>query len=104
MRKASEISDCFIITGDFNIDYSDTSFSLTRKLNNIYSSYNLIQLVKKPTCIDKKSGRPTVIDHVWTNPEKQLINHVNTFFGVSDHLGTYIKLNIKKPEAEETTI
>ena len=104
VRKASEISDRFVITGDFNIDDSDTSFNLTRKLNNIYSSYNLIQLVKKPTRIDKKSGRPTVIDHVWTNPEKQLINHVNTFIGVSDHLGTYIKLNIKKPEAEETTI
>ena len=104
VRKAMERSDRLIITGDFNIDDSDNSSNLKKKLNNIYSSYNLSQLVTKPTRIDNQSGRPTIIDHVWTNPEKQLINHVSTFIGVSDHLGTYIKLNMQKPKAEETVI
>lgn len=104
VRKASEISDRLIITGDFNIDDSDTSCNLKKQLNNIYSSYNLSQYVRKPTRIDNKSGRPTIIDHVWANPEKQLINHASTFIGVSDHLGTFIKLNMQKPKVEEKTI
>ena len=104
VRRASEISDRLIITGDFNIDDSDTSSNLTKQLNNIYNSYSLVQLIRKPTRVDPKSGRPTIIDHVWTNPEKQLINHASTFIGVSDHLGIYMKLNMKKPKAEETII
>lgn len=100
VRKATEISDRIIITGDLNIDISDDNSNLTKELKNIYGSYGLTQLVKKPTRIDSKSGRPTIIDHVWTNTDHNLINRVGTFIGVSDHLGTYIKLNLKKQVAE----
>lgn len=104
IRKACEISDRLIITGDLNIDTSDKTSHLTKQLNNIYSSYNLTQLIQKPTRIDSKSGRPTVIDHVWTDPDKQLVNHVGTFVGISDHLGTYIRLNMQKPRVEQKII
>ena len=92
VRKACEISNNFIITGDFNIDDSDKDSPLTKQLNAIYSSYNLSQYVHKPTRIDKNSGRHTIIDHVWAASDNQLINHVNTCIGISDHLATYIKL------------
>ena len=104
VRKACEISNNFIITGDFNIDDSDKDSPLTKQLNAIYSSYNLSQYVHKPTRIDKNSGRHTIIDHVWAASDNQLINHVNTCIGISDHLATYIKLNQQKPKVEEKVI
>ena len=104
VRKACEISNQLIITGDFNIDDSDINSNLTKQLNETYSSYNLSQFVKKPTRIDTTSGRPTVIDHVWASPENQLIKHVGTCIGISDHLGTYIKLNLQKEKPEEKTV
>ena len=103
IRKASEISDRLIITGDLNIDTSDKTSNLTKQLKNIYNSYNLTQLVEKTTRIDK-SGRQTIIDHVWADEDKQLINQVGTFVGISDHLGTYIRLNMQKPKKEKKTI
>ena len=104
VRKATEISDRLIITGDLNIDTSDNSSKLTDNLQNIYQSYGLTQLVKKPTRRDKASGKLTTIDHIWTNMKTQLVKNVGTCIGVSDHLSIYAKLNLKKPEEPETTI
>ena len=58
------------------------------------------QLITKTTRIDKSSGRHTIIDHICTNPELKLIKTVGTFIGVSDHVGTYMKINMKKPVEE----
>lgn len=104
IRKACEISENLIITGDFNIDYSDNDSRLTKQLKVTYSAYNLHQYVQKPTRIDKKSGKPTIIDHVWAPSDNHLINHVNTCIGISDHLAIYIKLKLQKQKVEEKTI
>ena len=104
VRKAAEISDRLIITGDFNIDTSDNTCKLAENLKNIYKPYNLSQLIKKPTRVDKIYGRATIIDHVWTNTELQLINKVGTFVGVSDHFGTYMKLNLQKVKVDAKII
>lgn len=104
IRKATELSDRLIVTGDLNIDVSDTTNALTQSLQNIYKSYGLIQLIQKPTRIDKTSGKPTIIDHVWVNAENSPVKCTGTFIGVSDHLGTYIKLNLRKPEDPVKTI
>ena len=98
IRKAAEISDRIIVTGDLNVDMSNANDADTQNLQNIYHSYGLTQLITKPTRIDKKSGRSTIIDHVWANSEISLVKSTGTFVGVSDHLATYMKLNVKKPE------
>ena len=91
IRKASEISSQIIITGDFNADMRQPDDKDTFTLQNIYSTYGLNQQIKKATRIDPKTGKGTVIDHLWTSPEIELKNS-GTFLGLSDHLGTYVKL------------
>ena len=93
-----------IITGDFNIDIADNLNIQTQTLNNIYKAYNLAQLINKPTRIDKKSGIATTIDHIWVNKDMNLINKSGTFIGVSDHFGTYLKVNMKKLEATKEEV
>ena len=104
VRKATEISNRIIITGDFNIDTADNLNIQTQTLNNIYKAYNLTQLIKKPTRIDKKSGKATTIDHIWVNKDMNLINKAGTFIGVSDHFGTYLKVNMKKLAATKEEV
>ena len=104
VRKAQEISHRIIINGDFNIDTSDTTNCETEALTNLYNTYNLTQLIKKPTRTDKKSGRATVIDHIWANEELQLIEKTGTFLGVSDHFGTYMVMNMQKPPPQKEKI
>ena len=62
-------------------------------LTDIYESYGLHQYISKPTRIDKASQKPTIIDHIWAAPENKLIKASGTFIGLSDHMGTYMKLN-----------
>ena len=97
IRKANELSNRIIVCGDFNIDVSNPENKMTQILNNIYQSYGLSQLIDKPTRFDKKSGKTTTLDHFWLN-ENELHNVVKmgTFIGISDHLGTYLKLKKHK--------
>ena len=95
IRKASEISDNLIVTGDFNVDVRNKIHKDTVKLQNIYDTYGLAQVINKPTRVDPKSKKPTTIDHIWTNLMSK-VKTSGTFLGVSDHLGTYVKLNITK--------
>ena len=104
IRKASELSSNLIVVGDFNADTSDPTSKIAEEIKTSYSMYGLNQLITKPTRIDQTSGRPTVIDHVWADTELQLVNTVGTFTGISDHLGTYAKLNIKKPKEESRIV
>ena len=93
IRKANEISNKIIITGDFNIDLSNPENKNTQILNNIYESYGLKQILDKPTRYDKKSAKPALIDHFWLNDhELEHVEKVGTFIGISDHLGTFLKL------------
>ena len=60
------------------------------------------QVIDKPTRFDKNSGKGTCIDHFWINEtELSNINSHGTFIGLSDHLGTYLKIN-KGKIPEET--
>lgn len=104
VRKAHEISNRVIITGDFNIDASDMSNRESEALMNIYNTYNLTQLIKKPTRTNKTSGKSSIIDHIWVNKDLQLIKNTGTFIGVSDHFGTYMIMNMQKPTAQREKI
>ena len=102
IRKASELSNSLILTGDYNIDMINVNNRDTIRLQHIYEPYGLNQLINKPTRIDPKSKRSTIIDHIWTNVGN--IKSHGTLQGVSDHLGTYVKLNIKKEIPENQII
>ena len=104
IRKASEISNQLIITGDFNIDILDERNKNTEILNNIYESYGLNQIINKATRIDKTTQKPTIIDHIWCSVDSQLIKTSGTFMGISDHLGVYMKINRNKPVPPASTI
>ena len=95
IRKASELSNSLIVTGDYNIDMNAVNHRDTIKLQHIYEPYGLQQLINKPTRIDPKTSKSTIIDHIWTNLT-QIVNSHGTLPGVSDHLATYVKLNIQK--------
>ena len=76
---------------------SDEESNDTQMLKETYESYNLEQHILKPTRIDKKSLKPTIIDHIWASSDSNLIKATGTFDGISDHMGIYMKLN-QKPQ------
>ena len=94
LRKASELSNRLVVLGDFNIDMLNPNTKNAKYLNSIFDTYNLTQHIKKVTRIDLNSGKGTLIDHVWTTDEIKVINS-GTCQGISDHLGTFVKLNRK---------
>ena len=104
IRKASEITNNVIITGDFNIDMTDGMSKNTQLLTNIYESYGLKQHINKPTRVDKTSRKPTIIDHMWARKELNIIKATGTFHGISDHMGIYMKLNKTTPTPEKEII
>ena len=93
IRKATEITNNVIVTGDFNIDMLDPSDKKTQSLEDTFKGYGLKRYIAKPTRINKISKRLTIIDHVWSTPESNLIKTSGTFMGISDHMGIYMKVN-----------
>merc|ERR1711867_51273 len=47
------------------------------------------------TRVNMTNFSKTLLDHFWTSPEIEPKNS-GTITGISDHFGTYLKLNIKK--------
>ena len=90
------ISKNSILTGDFNADLLDPNKNETKQLKNILKTNGFIQHINKPTRIDHLSFRKSLLDHIWTCNETIQVEKCGTFYGLSDHLGTYINLNIKK--------
>ena len=102
IRKASEISSRILVTGDFNADMRNQNDNATTAVKSCYKTYNLKQLITKATRIDPATGKGTLIDHIWSSPEIETISS-GTFIGLSDHLGTFVKLpksfiNYKPPK------
>ena len=104
IRKASEITSNIIITGDLNVDMLDHESKETQALVDTFESYDLKQYIAKATRVDKKSLKPTILDHVWASPDSNLIKSTGTFDGISDHMGTYMKLNQKPPPIPDSKI
>ena len=103
VRKATEITNRVIITGDFNIDMSNPTNNQTEKLTDILSCYGMHQYVNKPTRINN-SNKATIIDHIWANEDTNLIKQVDTFIALSDHLGTFASLNLPKIKTEDKKV
>ena len=96
IMNAISISKNTILTGDFNADLLDPKKNETKKLKNILKSNGFIQHIQKPTRIDHSSFRKSLLDHFWSSNETIQVEKCGTFYGLSDHLGTYMNLNIKK--------
>ena len=92
IRKATEISNRIVITGDFNTDVLNPVDKATKDLVRIYEEYSLTQQIKKVTRIDTRTGKGSLIDHIWTSPEIKVLSS-GTSPGISDHFGTYVKIN-----------
>ena len=103
IRKAAEITQRIIVTGDLNIDMSNPKNKQTEKLTDVFSCFGMNQHIKKPTRIDK-SGKETIIDHTWADEGMNLIKKTDTFIALSDHLGTFTSINVPKFTPEKKTI
>jgi hypothetical protein len=75
------LTECksYYIMGDINIDFK----CLPNDMSSFLSSYNLVNVIKTPTC-HKNSDNPSLIDVIITNTPERIACHLNTFVGVSD--------------------
>ena len=73
IRKAAEITDNIIVTGDFNIDMLDPESKDTQALKDSYEDYNLEQHILKPNRGNKSNLKPSIIDHIWASSASNLI-------------------------------
>ena len=97
LNQASIKNNKIIVLGDFNCDTSSKNNDKnTSSLNEIFDSMSMVQHISKPTRIDLKTHKSTTIDHVWNNPEMQMIEEAGTIEGISDHVGIYVKTNITR--------
>ena len=103
LEKASLITQNIITIGDFNCDTSASAKSdETKQLEDLHEIHNLHQQITAPTRITEESK--STIDHIWTNPQNNLVKATGTVIGISDHLGIYAKLDTKRTIEKTTPI
>merc|ERR1711867_8543 len=103
IRKLTESSKNIIVLGDLNVDMRKKEDKNTQYLSAIYKSYGLKQYITKATRINPNSGRATILDHIWANENMEL-KKARTMRGLSDHLGTYAKLNAVNNDEDQLEI
>ena len=90
-----------IVVGDLNCDTANEKpNNATNALNEVFSTLSMKQYISKPTRIDLETNRTTTIDHVWANPELNMIKASGTIEGISDHVGLFVKTNFAKEKFE----
>ena len=101
LETAHLTSNNVILLGDLNCDTSHAHpDNTTSRLIDACSAYGMDQLINKPTRVTEESI--STIDHIWTDQNNELIKESGTFVGISDHLGTYAKLNIRQSKVPPT--
>ena len=103
IRKLTESSKNIIVVGDLNVDMRKKEDKTTQTLSAIYKSYGLKQYITKATRINPNSGRATILDHIWANENMEL-KKAGTMRGLSDHLGTYVKLDVANDDEDQLEI
>ena len=87
----------YVILGDFNIDLLKIeSCEITRKYVNDLISYACKCLISKPTRITPQSK--TLLDHIYTNDQASINCHGVGICDLSDHLPTFVGLDLKLGE------
>ena len=85
----------FVLLGDFNIDYNNTSHPFHHHLLGFMSTLCLTQVVSEPTCLSSHSS--TLIDLVLLSQPPILIScHTIPPLANSDHHGIHLKLKTRK--------
>ena len=82
-----------IACGDFNIDMSDSSSSLSRTFQQFISSHSLTQSISTPTRYNHTTASASILDLFLTTPDISIhkARVLNTSF--SDHLPILLQLN-----------
>ena len=105
IQKAYQTYKNVILIGDFNADVKkENECPKGTKIQEIISTYGLEQIITKPTRIDNKSRKATIIDHIWINPADNVVLKSGTATGVSDHLAIYMKIHCQKPKKKPKVI
>lgn len=95
----SDTNTDWVICGDFNIDLSRGSQNRHKKsLHNFSSRYQLRQLIHSSTRTCKTSS--TIIDHIYSNIDTDLLNANVLKYGVSDHDLTFVTIKKATPNKE----
>ena len=74
--------------GDLNIDLFSSSCPLKKKLQNVTSACNLVQVISQPTRVVTNSTgmkSSTCIGHIFTNVADICYKAVSKYIGCSDH-------------------
>ena len=88
----------FVLLGDFNIDYNNTSHPFHHHLLGFMSTLCLTQVVSEPTRLSSHSS--TLIDLVLLSQPPLLIScHTIPPLANSDHLGIHLKLKTRKQKS-----
>ena len=89
------------LVGDFNVDLikHDTDIH-SQNLINLTAGYGFAQIVSLPTRITDHSA--TLIDHVYTNQVHSVSTARVVSLDISDHLGTYVCINLDPNFVRET--
>ncbi len=89
----SAFRNCFVLLGDFNINYFCTSSFLYRRLLSCMSPFSLVQIVNSATHTNPQ-GRDSLIDLVFLSTPS-LLNFCNTIppLASSDHNGIDLQIS-----------
>ena len=86
VQSAYQICDNVIILGDLNADVKASSCCPNgMKVQEIFNTYGLSQIIETPTRIDPQTRKSTIIDHIWNNFPSRTIETELHFSGDSDH-------------------
>ena len=91
----------FVLVGDFNVDFCNSSHILYQKLLTILSSFSLTQVVPSPTHTTSCTGKSTLIDLALVSSPAAVDCSVIPPIGSSDHLG--IQLIIRNQRSAKCT-
>ena len=90
-----------IILGDLNCNLLQGKAE-SRALNDFCSTFNLTQLINKPTRVTE--NRESLIDVVMTTNEKLIASNDVLMSTISDHNLIYISLKLKKPRIKPSYV
>ena len=85
----------FILVGDFNINFLDSTHPSFSKLCNILSTFSLTQVVKDHTHIYRNSSHSLIDFVVMSNPSSLSSCNIIPPLSNSDHLGIKVKVDLK---------
>ena len=92
----------FVLTGDFNINFCNSSHPLHSRLINLCNSFQLTQVVSEPTHVTPP-GAKSLIDLIFLSHPLQLVHcDVSPPLGISDH--NCVNLCISSCHAASTSI